>query len=30
MKLETIFFVYDSRLLDYSLYTFGFHFGNFI
>ena len=30
MKLENVFFKYDPALLDYSFYTFGFHFGNFI
>ena len=27
---RTIYFVNDPRLFEYSLYTFGFHFGNFI
>lgn len=30
MKVESIFYDYDESILDYSLYTFGFHFGNFI
>ena len=30
MKLDDFFLVYDQSLLEYSLYTFGFHFGNFV
>ena len=30
MKLDTIYWDYDQSILDYSLFTFGFHFGNFI
>lgn len=30
LNLDTIFIDYDQSILDYSLFTFGFHFGNFI
>ena len=30
MRIDTIFVEYDPRLLPYSLWTFGFHFGIFV